>query len=109
MAGVHETPCLTAYRSANDPPDDGSIQLNTADPSGATDQFGCRLPGPDGFTSEVDVKVWLNAGSAYRTLISIDWIFTRRAPLLADHESVAISNRKMIGCPIPSSLEVLAN
>src|SRR5580658_8359936 len=75
-------PLRTAYRRANAPPCDGSIQLNTAAPSGATDQFGCRLPGPAGFASEVAEKVWLKAGSANTALRRMDWIFTRVAPVL---------------------------
>src|SRR5580698_7778959 len=75
-------PLRTAYRRANPPPCDGSIQLNTAAPSGATDQLGCRLPGPAGFASGVTEKVWPKAGSANMAPKSIDWIFTWVAPVL---------------------------
>jgi hypothetical protein len=61
--------------------------------------LGCRLPGPDGFASGVEEKDWLKAGSAKKANSSadtalrwIDWIFTRVAPLLGDHVSVAIFN-----------------
>src|ERR1700722_4489184 len=98
MAGDQVPPCLTAYRSEKEPCE-GSVQLNTAAPSGATDQLGCTLPGPDGFASGVEEKVWLSAGSANTALRRIDWIFTRVTPLLGDHVSVAIFNLKLIGCP----------
>jgi hypothetical protein len=77
VAGDQVAPCRTAYRSAKEPPDDGSIQLNTAAPSGATDQFGCRLPAPEGLGSGVEVKVWLNAGSAKKAAKRMDGIFTK--------------------------------
>src|SRR5580704_5469209 len=97
IAGDQVAPCRTEYRNEKAPPCDGSIQLNTAAPSGATDQLGCRLPGPDGFASEVDVKVWLNAGTVRADSVNtavrrIDWIFKGVAPLLGDHESVATFN-----------------
>src|SRR5277367_5358493 len=77
LATDHAPPCRTAYFSANAPPCDGSIQLNTAEPSGATDQFGCRLPAPAGLVSGVEVNVWLNAGSANKAAKRMDWIFTK--------------------------------
>src|SRR5271169_4308808 len=100
VAGDQAAPCRTAYRNANEPPD-GSIQLKTAAPSGATDQFGCRLPGPAGFASGVGEKVWLKSGSANRAPVSsMDWIFTKVTPLLGEHGLVAMFNPKMIRCPI---------
>src|SRR5580692_9260192 len=84
--------CRTAYRSAKAPPCEGSIQLKTAEPSGVTDQFGCRLPGPDGFASGVGVKVWLKAGSANMAPSKSDRIISWVTPLLAEHESLAMFN-----------------
>jgi hypothetical protein len=80
VACDHDPGCRTAYFKVKAPPCDGSIQLNTAAPSGATDQFGCKLPGPAGFASGVAEKLWLKAGSANTALRKSEWIFTRVAP-----------------------------
>src|SRR5580658_5176252 len=93
IAGDQAPAWRTAYRSAKDPPCDGSIQLKTADPSGARDQLGCRLPGPDGLASVVAEKVWLKAGSAKKAPSKSDriiWV----TPLLEEHESPAIFNAR---------------
>src|SRR5580658_11212530 len=94
IAGDQAPAWRTAYRSAKDPPCDGSIQLKTAAPSGARDQLGCRLPGPEGFASGVAEKVWLKTGSANKAPSKSERIIACVTPLLGEHESLAIFNLK---------------
>jgi hypothetical protein len=96
IAGDQVAPCRTAYLRAKEPPCEGSIQLKTADPSVVTDQLGCRLPGPDGFASGVDEKVWdmagtVKAGSANMAVSKSDRIIRWVTPLLGDHGSLRSS------------------
>ena len=83
-----------AYRSENESPFEGSIQLKTAEPSEAADQFGCRLPAPDGFARGVEENVWLEAGSANKTARTMDRIITKVTPFLITQAHPILNRRR---------------